>query len=43
MGATPTDGKKKTFKENFKEEFIEYWINVVYLSFYFEVFVTYKK
>lgn len=43
MSAIAIDGKKKSFKEKFKEEFIEYWINVAYLFFYFGVFVTYKR
>ena len=43
MNEIVTDNKKKNFKEKFKEEFIAYWINVAYLSFYFGVFVTYKR
>lgn len=34
---------KKTFKEKFKKEFIEYWINVAYLAVFFAVFITYKR
>ena len=43
MSEIATDGKKKSLKEKFKEEFIEYWINVAYLTFYFGVFATYKR
>jgi hypothetical protein len=43
MSDSTIDGKKKSFKEKFIEEFIEYWINVAYLSFYFGVFIAYKR
>jgi hypothetical protein len=39
-----TGGKtKKNWKEKFFKEFMEYWINVAYLAFYFAVFIFYKR
>jgi hypothetical protein len=34
---------KKSFKEKFIKEFIEYWINVAYLAIFFGVFISYKR
>jgi hypothetical protein len=34
---------KKNWKEKLKKEFVEYWINVVYLAVFFSVFISYKR
>jgi hypothetical protein len=34
---------KKNWKEKFRKEFIEYWINVAYLALFFGMFISYKR
>jgi hypothetical protein len=34
---------KKNWKDKFKKEFIEYWINVAYLAVFFGMFISYKR
>jgi hypothetical protein len=33
----------KNWKDKFRKEFIEYWINVAYLAVFFGVFISYKR
>jgi len=39
----PAVKTRKNWKEKVQKEFIEYGINVVYLTVYFAVFITYKR
>ena len=34
---------KKSWKDKLKHEFIEYWINVIYLAVFFSVFIFYRR
>ncbi len=34
---------KKNWKHKLKHEFIEYWINVIYLAIFFSVFIFYRR
>jgi hypothetical protein len=34
---------KKNWKHKFREEFIDYWVNVAYLAVFFGVFISYKR
>ena len=34
---------KKNWKDKFRKEFIEYWINVAYLAIFFGIFISYKR
>lgn len=34
---------KKSWKDKLKHEFIEYWINVIYLAIFFSVFILYRR
>jgi hypothetical protein len=38
-----TSDKKSGWKQRFKRELIEYWVNFVYLAFYFGVFAWYRR
>ncbi len=34
---------KKTWKQKFRHEFIEYWINAIYMAVFFSVFIFYRR
>jgi len=34
---------KKTWKQKLRHEFIEYWINAIYMAIFFSVFIFYRR